>query len=357
MPTHSKSKSHGGEPAPSKHKGPASKRSAGGEQEDAGVTRNAVTGRQLGRAALRAVNKNADATIDYLDSVLSASSLADLQRLVSDSKLLAFVERAAGGGRLFLTLQTSTSRDHKHHVNLPIRNVIRFKGSAASDSKKALGNTMQAGDFVIVDGCYASARLTHTQANSVRRVFRTYGLPVPAGFFADLETEDDAGGFAFDRTEEEEAEERAEEERQAAIARRAIVRAGGAGRGGAPRVSARAAVEALDDLEGAAALAAAERRADAVSEDDDEPAAAGGGAAAPSRSGPNRAERRAAEAAAREEAERRAAEEAAAAAGFNLYAADEEEEVDDLAALAALPRFAANKGWEELADELDIDAI
>jgi 2'-5' RNA ligase len=47
---------------------------------------------------------------------------------------------------------------------------------------------------------------------------------------------------------------------------------------------------------------------------------------------------------------------AAAATGFDLYAAADEEE-DDAAALAALPRFAANKGWEEMADELDIDAI
>ncbi len=120
MPTHSKSKSHGGESAQKSQKGPANKRSAGGEREGAGATRNAVTGRQLGRAALRAVNKNADTALDYLDSVLSATSPADLQKLVADSKFLAFVQRQAGGGRLFLTLQTSASCADKDHVNLPI---------------------------------------------------------------------------------------------------------------------------------------------------------------------------------------------------------------------------------------------
>jgi hypothetical protein len=295
------------------------------------------------------MNKNADGAMDYLDSVLSATSPADLQRLVADSKFLAFVQRAAGGGRLFLTLQTSASRDEKDHVNLPIRNVIRFKGSAASDAKKAQANTMQRGDYVIVDGAYASARLTVAQAHSVRRVFNTYAVPVPKGFFAELESaEDDAGGFAFDRSEEEEAEARAEEERQAAIARRAIVKAGGAGRGGAPRVSLRDAAAALADRE------EGERGADRVEEDEEDDGLESGGAAAgaePAKpKGPNRAERRAAEARAREEAEARAAAEAA---GFNLYGAAEEEEDWTV---PALPQ-AADKGWEELADELDIDAI
>jgi hypothetical protein len=296
------------------------------------------------------MNKNADGAMDYLDSVLSATSLADLQKLVADAKFLAFVQRQAGGGRLFLTLQTSASRDEKDHVNLPIRNVIRFKGSAASDAKKAQANTMQRGDYVIVDGAYAAARLTVAQATAVRRVFNRYEVPVPKGFFSELEADEDDedGGFAIDRSEEEEAEERAEEERQAAIARRAIVKAGGAGRGGAPRVSVRTAVEALADRE------EGEAAADRVEEDEDDmPAEAAGDAEKPKRTGPNRAERRAAAAA--EAAARAAAEEVANGLGFSLYADAADEEEDWTA--PALPAHNPTKGWEELADELDIDAI
>jgi hypothetical protein len=350
MPIHSKSKSHGGDAASKSRNGSAPKRSAtfaaGGaknsEHEGAEATRSAVTGRQFGRAAIRAINKNADAVYEYLDSVLSASSLPDLQVIISKAFILGHVNRQLGAGRLSVTLQTG-----EKEANLPIKGVLKFKGRANTDAKKERGNTMMPGDFILVDGGVAAGRLTKVQAERVRRTFQRHALPVPAGFFGDLDEEDDEeeGGFRFDRSEEALAEEAAEEARLAAEARRAIVKAGGAGRGGAPRVSVHDARAALAEREDGEAGADREEE-----EDDGMPAAAVDGAEKPKPIGPNRAERRAAALRAIAEAEAAAA---AAAAGFDLYGgADEEEDY----APVALPH-AANKGWEELADELDIDAI
>lgn len=348
MPSHSKPKSHGGAAADSK---PKTKSPAAG---GAGKTRSAVTGRQLGRAAIRSLNKNADAAAEYLDSVLSASSLADLQRLVSSATFLAVVERQAGAGRLIVTLQTAPSRAEAHHANIPIKGVLKFKGRANTDAKKERGNTMQVGDFVIVDGAQAASRLTFAQADRCRRAFAAHALPIPSGFFNSLtsahEDGEDEEGFAFDRSEEEAAEAAEEEARKAEEARKRIVKAGGAGRGGAPRVSVRDARAALEEREDGEA--GAERDED---EDESMPAEGAAGDEPAKPKGPNRAERRAAEARAREEAEAAAAAAAAAAAGFNLYGAAEEDE-DDWTAVA-MPAARPDKGWEELADELDIDAI
>lgn len=351
MPSHSKSKSHGGDAAPKSQKGSGSKRSAGGEREGADATRSAVTGRQFGRAAIRSINKNADAVHEYLDSVLSASSLPELQVIISKAFILGNVVRQLGAGRLSVTLQTG-----EKEVNLPIKGVLRFKGRANTDAKKERGNTMMQGDFILVDGGQAAGRLTKVQAERVRRAFARHALPVPAGFFGDLEAEDDedAGGFSFDRSEEALAEEEAEAARLAAEARRAIVKAGGAGRGGAPRVSLRDAAVALADRE--EGEAGADRDEDEEDDGMPEEAAAGGGAAAPKPKGPNRAERRALRAIAEAEAEAEAAA-AAAAAGFNLYGAGAADEEEPDWSVPALPAAAPTKGWEEMADELDIDAI
>lgn len=349
MPIHSKSKSHGGAAADSKPKTKSSAATfaAGGAKNGAEKTRSAVTGRQLGRAAIRSLNKNADAASEYLDSVLSASSLADLQLIISKAFVLGTVVRQLGAGRISVTLQTGD-----REVNLPIKGVLRFKGRANTDAKKERGNNMQPGDFVLVDGGQASARLSFAQADRVRRAFDRHSLAVPAGFFSTLsaaDEEDEECAFAFDRSEEEAAEAAEEEARKAAETRRAIVKAGGAGRGGAVRVSVRDAAAALADLE------EGERGAERVSDEEEDeyeaeseelPAAGG---EAPAR--PNRAERRAAEAAARAEAERAAAaairERETAEGGFDLYGDS------DLPAIAGN----AEKGWEELADDLDIDAI
>lgn len=347
MPSHTKSKSHGSAAADSK---PKTKSPAAG---GAGKTRSAVTGRQLGRAAIRSLNKNADHASEYLDSVLAASSLSDLQTLIRTSKIVARVLKPLGCGRLSVTLQTG-----EKEVNVPISGVLRFKGHA--NKKTDRDNCMCAGDVVLLDGGIASSKLSRATSNRVRRVFEKYGLDVPAGFFAiageEGSDDEEEGAFAWDRSEEEAAEAAAEEERLAEEARKAIVKAGGAGRGGRPR-GERVTRAVLDEDAETDRIAAADRAADAEEEEDDGEAASAG-AAAVDRTAPNRAERRAAAARARAEAE--AAASAAAAVGgggaaFDLYAAAEEEEDFSPAPMAPLPK--PTKGWEEMAEELDIDAI
>lgn len=351
MPAHTKSKSHSGataDPKP-KTKSPA----AGG----AGKTRSAVTGRQLGRAAIRSLNKNADHASEYSDAVLAATSLPHLQALISESKILARVLKPLGCGRLSVTLQTGETE-----VNVPISGVLRFKGHA--NKKTDRDNCMCAGDFVLVDGGISSAKLTKCTVSKIRRVFTRLGATTPAGFFSESGEEEDeeglAGVFEWDRSEEEAAERAAEEARLAEEARKAIVKAGGAGRGGRPR-GVRVGRDELEEDAETDRIAAADLL-DAREEDDGEysPAPAGAAAAAVDRTAPNRAERRAAAARARAEAEAAAAAAARAAAvgggGFDLYAAAEEEEFSP-APIALRPK--PLKSWEELMeeDEVDVDAI
>ena len=47
-----------------------------------GTARSAVTGRQMGRGAVRAMNKNANVAENFMDSVEDATSRVELQALV-----------------------------------------------------------------------------------------------------------------------------------------------------------------------------------------------------------------------------------------------------------------------------------
>jgi hypothetical protein len=344
MPSHTKPKSHSGATADSK---PKTKSPAAG---GAGKTRSAVTGRQLGRAAIRSLNKNADRGEEYLHSVLSASSLSSLQALIDSSKILARVTRATGAGRLVVTLQTGETE-----VSTRISGTLRFKGAASRKTDRE--NCMCVNDIILVDGGSAASKLSPTAAGRVKRVFAEHGYSVPAGFFARAGDGEAAGdeeddGFDWDRSDEEAAEIAEEVERKAEEARKAIVRAGGAGRGGAPKAG-RGLAEAI--------AAAAEPVAEERVEDDGgfdlfSAGAAPAAAAVVDRTGPNRAERRAAAAAAAEAAAATAVVAAERRAWLMAAAAAEEREAAlDAARRVVLP--VPNKSWEELADEIDVDAI
>lgn len=347
MPAHTKSKT-GAEGVSKPKKGPA----AGG----AGKTRSAVTGRQLGKAAIRSLNKNADRGESYLDDIDSASSLSDLQVLIDNSKILARVTRAVGAGRLAVTLQTGETE-----VNIRISGTLRFHGAASKKTDR--DNCMCVDDIVLVDGGSASTKLSASAAQRVKRVFAKYGLSVPAGFFARRGDGEDAGAdgadFEWDRSEEEAREAAEEAARKAEEARKAIVRAGGAGRGGAPKPR-RAVVEAVEDgLAIGGGAVATDRHEE---EEGFDLFADGDAAPAPvvDRSGPNRAERRAAAAAAKAAAAAAAVDAAERRAW--MLARQEEEDRERAFASAVetnvvLPNF-GGKSWEEvMAEEVDVDNI
>ena len=347
MPAHTKSKT-GAEGVSKPKKGPA----AGG----AGKTRSAVTGRQLGRAAIRSLNKNADRGEEYLDSVLSASSLSSLQALIDDSKILARVTRAVGAGRLVVTLQTGETE-----VSTRISGTLRFHGAASKKTDR--DNCMCVNDIILVDGGSATSKLSASTANRVKRVFAEHGVSVPAGFFTragegSADAADDDELFTWDRSEEEAREAAEDAERKAEEARKAIVRAGGAGRGGAPK-SRRAVVEAVEDGLAIGGGAVAVEAVEAEEESFDLFSA--GDAAAPvavvDRTAPNRAERRAAAAAAKAASASAAEMEADRRAFILARMAAEEAERAFEAAVTKVVLPTPMKSWEEMADEIDVDNI
>lgn len=170
-------------------------------------TRSAVTGRQLGKAALRAIKKNASHLDDYLDRVFSAESHKDLANISSsDSYYLGRVTRQLGCGRIQVTLQ-----DGSAEVPVPICGTITFRGRCNAPGKMGLAHRMDVGDLVVVSGGMASCRLTAALAEKVREVFDSFDFKYPRGFFAApgydaAADEDDDAGFEFDRSAEAEAD-------------------------------------------------------------------------------------------------------------------------------------------------------
>lgn len=352
MPSHSTPKSHSGAAAP-KTKKTASSSSAGGG-EGAAVTRSAVTGRQLGKAAVRSLNKNAEAAQEYLDSIEEVTSLSDLQALAASAMLLARVARPLGAGRLAVQLQTGGEP-----VDVPIGGNVRFKGRAGTKTDRA--NCMCANDIILVRGGLAAAKLSPAAASRVKRVFTKHGLSVPAGFFAlgAADAHDGAeGGFDFDRSEEESEEAELEAERVAEEGRRARVKSGGAARGGRSLGGAGRALvaDALDAI-GADADENAEEAGLTLEEAEARAARNAAKAVVREAGALNRAERRAAAASAAAAAAASAS--AADASAFALYGDADEEAAEAEAEAAAAYRHQPKptKGWEELADEIDIDAI
>jgi hypothetical protein len=333
MPLHSSSRGADGSRTKTKS-------AAGGAVSVAG-TRSAVTGHKVGRAAARAIAKNADNAEEYLEAVESAVSLADLQELGREHTLIARVERNPGGGHLKVTLQTGEAA-----MDVSITGTLRFRGAAAKKTDRP--NCFCANDIIIVDAGLAVSKLSSAQIARVRRVFSKHGLDVPRGFFsagdafAAAEEED----FEFDRSDEERAEAEAAAEAAAARARSLLLKKqAAAGRG--PRLNTGRNQDAVTAALDAEVHAAEERRRreeeDAADFLLDAAAAVAAAAAAAGGGGPSRAERRAAQRAAAEK-------DADEAELFDLYGAAAKEALFD--ADVVLPNR-ADKSW----DEVDVDAI
>jgi hypothetical protein len=316
MPLHSQTKSHGGNTTQaSKAKKKSPKSAAGGALEGDLTTRSQVTGRQLGKAAIQALTKNAERASSYLEMLeTSTSTVAFLAACKTAGFQLARVERATGAGHLSVKLQSQ--KPDEEPVSVPISGKLRFHGHASADSKKGLPHCMQAGDIILLDGPWAAAKFSAVALERIQRGFRVLGVPEPRGFFEDVDE-------FFDRSEERKQEEKLMEElRRARGGRGAAVSAG------------RVLQEAVDGTE-----------FEAEAEDEEEGGAAAGGGKKPKkqpvdRTAPNRAERRAAQ---------RAAAEAVPVA--------EEEDADDMWADVGEIKIPMKACWEDDEDEVDVDAI
>jgi hypothetical protein len=196
MPTHSKSRpSHGD----SEHK-PRPAGGAGGKPAVATGSRNAATGKKLGRAAARGLVKNMEVCDEFL--TICERSTRPAADLSAASLSLARVTRTPGNGRVELVLETGEV------ASLPIAGVLKFRSGAAGKAGNA--NCMLRGDMVIVRGAQVACKLSDAGAQEAGRHYERIGMATPLGFFtastesigraALLAVPDD--GFEFDRSAE-----------------------------------------------------------------------------------------------------------------------------------------------------------
>lgn len=170
--------------------------------------RSAATGRQLSRAAQRSENKNAEGGSDFLAAVEAVAdtwtgrALSEADAIpCAPALILGRVVRGTGAKRLEVTLFDGQT------VSCPIAARIAFHGHAATKTDRA--SCMTAGDYIVVDGGFAAAKLRVSVAKRIVALYTAANpsLRAPKGFFAEEEEgEQDKG---FDWAEEEEAEEEA----------------------------------------------------------------------------------------------------------------------------------------------------
>jgi hypothetical protein len=153
-------------------------------------------GKRVGRAAIRADSKNAECCDDYVTRLTSSCSYESIYDMADDHVLLGRITKNVGCGSVQVLLQSGIT------ATIPIGGSIRFKGRAATKSDRS--NCMITGDVVVVDGGFAAGKLSCYQVVEVRRLFKTAGFGVPAGFFCTPgEAQDDDAdetGFEFDRS-------------------------------------------------------------------------------------------------------------------------------------------------------------
>ena len=188
MPAHTKAKSH--------------KESDGGRPTERSkvATRSAVTGKKLGKAAQRAVVKNADC-IDLMLAILErADDAGDVVRMTG-ALTLGRVIRSPGGGRLEVNV-LDFSTETAEVCSVPVSGNLRIKGR--SQTKTDFANCMLADDIIVVRGGLASGKMGPAMAQEVRRHLDRVRIAYPTGFFAgrtcawlsDIAEEDDL----FDRS-------------------------------------------------------------------------------------------------------------------------------------------------------------
>jgi len=209
MPTHTKSKTEMKKKTPS----------------PAGGAGRSVTGRALGKAAARALTKNAECVEEYMyicDRAECGSDLTDA--LERASLILARVTRTVGGGRVVVQLMDGTE-----NVSVPIGGSIKMKGRAATKTDRA--NCMCQGDLVVVRGGIAAGKMSAAAAAHVSSIFSDLDVSAPKSFFAGLScrgSDSEEEEFEFDRTDQLAAEAAEVAAVRATVARAAALRAGDA---------------------------------------------------------------------------------------------------------------------------------
>ena len=166
--------------------------------------RSAATGRQLSKAAQRSEYKNASGGTAFVAAV-EQEAMSWTGRTLSEADaipcapalILGRVVRGTGAKRLEVILFDGQT------VSCPIAARIAFHGHAATKTDRA--SCMTAGDYIVVDGGFAAAKLRPPVAKRIVALYTAANpnLKVPKGFFAEAEEVDQ--GFDWAEEEEEEA--------------------------------------------------------------------------------------------------------------------------------------------------------
>ena len=186
-----------------------------------GAGRSAVTGRALGKAAMRALTKNAESVDQYVEICDRAATAGDMYDALERAALiLARVTRTVGGGRIQVQLYPRNGVSEE--ASVPIGGSIRMKGKAATKTDRA--NCMCQGDFVVVRGGIAAGKMSAATVAYIRGVFTDLEVMMPRGFFVTAEADTDT--FEFDRSEQAADEAVTISELRATAARSSALRSG-----------------------------------------------------------------------------------------------------------------------------------
>jgi len=164
--------------------------------------RSAVTGRQLGKRAVKAEEKNADGVKDFEARVTAVANswkgraLSEPTAIPAESEgfMLGRVVRGHGAGRVEVKLFSGGV------LSARVAGRIAFRGVAATKTDREA--CLCAGDYIVVEGPMAAAKMQPHVAKKIVSLYLTGNpsLVAPKNFFD--ETEEEAQGFEWDRSEE-----------------------------------------------------------------------------------------------------------------------------------------------------------
>jgi hypothetical protein len=166
---------------PSQSSKSSSRASAGGEAKN---KRSQVTGRQLGKADLRAARKNAECVYEYMYAVGNSSSAAEFEEMTTAlNTIVARVTRGFGAGRFEVSIvDGSTERIH-------VAGSVSLRGRAATKTDR--DNCMCVGDYILVRAGLASAKLSIGDVKRIHDFYDTHSIKYPKHFFGSEEDGDD----------------------------------------------------------------------------------------------------------------------------------------------------------------------
>jgi hypothetical protein len=190
MPHHTKEKSGGDSGAG----GAGPRHSAATAAPEGGESKRGVGGRAMGKAALKARQKNAKAVNDFLTLVEGVRDYKEMDAAVEREGLrLARVTKMTGCSHLDVQLHDGRT------VNLGIAASIKGKGRAANKGDRE--NYMLAGDLIVVRDAHAAGKIPIALVKELEAEFVRVGAMYPAGFFTQgMEEAVGAIGWEFDRS-------------------------------------------------------------------------------------------------------------------------------------------------------------